>query len=157
MDEWENVEPYITKCERFYNNNPPQQEEEFADGMGFWKVEPAAAQKDMNSGQFFVTLWRTDQVADDDNNATADFKVYCGFTAKLSVFNLPYKHPLVNPVAVARAKHAEITYKLIVHTEEDDRKFDRMHHNVGKCGTILNIGSAATRLEGTSRRQAKSV
>jgi PKD repeat protein len=104
---WDNVEPHVTKCDRFYNFG--QQEEEFADGVGFWKVEPPAGSKDMNSGQFFVTLYRTDQVADDDNNATADLKVYCGFTSKVSVFNLPYKHPLVNPVAVAKAKHAEDT------------------------------------------------
>jgi hypothetical protein len=104
---WLNVEPYVTKCDRFYNFG--QQEEEFADGVGFWKQEPAAGDKDMSSGQFFVTLYRTDQVADDDNNATADLKVYCGFTAKVSCFNLPYKHPLVNPVAVAKAKHAEDT------------------------------------------------
>jgi len=101
---WENVEPYITHCDRFYALG--QQEEEYADGVGFWKLEPSAAEKDMNSGQFFITLWRSDQVADDDNNATADFKLYCGFTNKLSFFNLPYKHPLVNPVAEARAKLA---------------------------------------------------
>lgn len=48
---------------------------------------------------------------------------------------------------------AEITYELIVDTDEDDRKLDLMHHNVRKYGTIFNTVSAATRLEGTIRRR----
>lgn len=50
---------------------------------------------------------------------------------------------------------AEITYELIVDTDEDDRKLDLMHHNVRKYGTIFNTVSAATRLEGTIRRREK--
>ncbi len=80
---------------------PDTQMEEYADGVGKWILEPSAAEKDMNSGQIFVTIWRTDQIADDGNNATADLILYTGFTSKLSWLNLPYKHPLVNPVAEA--------------------------------------------------------
>lgn len=52
---------------------------------------------------------------------------------------------------------AEVTYELIVDTDEDDRKLDLMHHNVRKYGTIFNTVSAATRLEGTIRRKAEMV
>lgn len=52
---------------------------------------------------------------------------------------------------------AEITYELIIDTDEDDRKLDLMHHNVRKYGTIFNTVSAATRLEGTIRRKADTV
>jgi uncharacterized OsmC-like protein len=50
---------------------------------------------------------------------------------------------------------AEITYELIVDTDEDDRKLDLMHHNVRKYGTIFNTVSAATKLNGTIRRKAE--
>lgn len=50
---------------------------------------------------------------------------------------------------------AEITYELIIDTDEDDRKLELMHHNVRKYGTIFNTVSAATRLEGTIRRREK--
>lgn len=52
---------------------------------------------------------------------------------------------------------AEITYELIVDTDEEDRKLDLMHHNVRKYGTIFNTVSAATRLEGTIRRKAEMI
>jgi uncharacterized OsmC-like protein len=52
---------------------------------------------------------------------------------------------------------AEITYELIIDTDEDDRKLDLMHHNVRKYGTIFNTVSAATRLEGTIHRKATTV
>jgi len=48
---------------------------------------------------------------------------------------------------------AEITYELIIDTDEDDRKLDLMHHNVQKYGTIFNTVSAATKLNGTIRRK----
>jgi uncharacterized OsmC-like protein len=48
---------------------------------------------------------------------------------------------------------AEITYELIVDTDDEDRKLDLMHHNVRKYGTIYNTVSAATRLDGTIRRK----
>jgi len=48
---------------------------------------------------------------------------------------------------------AEITYELIIDTDEDDRKLDLMHHNVQKYGTIFNTVSAATKLNGTIRRR----
>lgn len=50
---------------------------------------------------------------------------------------------------------AEITYELIIDTDEDDRKLELMHHNVRKYGTIFNTVSAATRLEGTIRRRGQ--
>ncbi|MCG6559089.1 OsmC family protein [Ruegeria sp. 1NDH52C] len=52
---------------------------------------------------------------------------------------------------------AKITYELIIDTDEDDRKLDLMHHNVRKYGTIFNTVSAATKLEGTILRKAKTV
>ncbi|MEQ9040363.1 MAG: OsmC family protein [Silicimonas sp.] len=52
---------------------------------------------------------------------------------------------------------AEITYELIIDTDEDDRKLDLMHHNVRKYGTIFNTVSAATKLEGTIHRKATTV
>ncbi len=41
-----------------------------------------------------------------------------------------------------------ITYKLIVDTDEDDRRLDLLHHNVRHYGTIFNTVAAATKLEG---------
>lgn len=48
---------------------------------------------------------------------------------------------------------AEVTYELIIDTDEDDRKLELMHHNVKKYGTIFNTVAAATKLEGTIRRK----
>jgi len=48
---------------------------------------------------------------------------------------------------------AEITYELIIDTDEDGRKLDLMHHNVQKYGTIFNTVSASTKLNGTIRRK----
>lgn len=48
---------------------------------------------------------------------------------------------------------AEITYELVIDTDEDDRKLDLMHQNVRKYGTIFNTVSAATKLDGTIRRR----
>lgn len=48
---------------------------------------------------------------------------------------------------------AEISYELIIDTDEDDRRLDLIHHNVQKYGTIFNTIAAATRLEGTIRRK----
>ena len=49
---------------------------------------------------------------------------------------------------------AEITYELVIDTDEEDRRLDLMHHNVRKYGTIFNTVAAATRLEGTISRKA---
>lgn len=49
---------------------------------------------------------------------------------------------------------AEITYELVIDTDEDDRKLDLLHRNVRKFGTIFNTVSAATKLDGTIRRKA---
>lgn len=48
---------------------------------------------------------------------------------------------------------AEISYELVIDTDEDDRKLDLMHLNVKKYGTIFNTVSAAMKLEGTIRRK----
>ncbi|QKV18318.1 OsmC family protein [Oricola thermophila] len=48
---------------------------------------------------------------------------------------------------------AEITYELIIDTDEDDRRLELMHKNVRKYGTIYNTVAAATKLEGTIRRK----
>lgn len=50
---------------------------------------------------------------------------------------------------------AEITYELVIDTEEDDRRLELMHHNVRKYGTIYNTVAAATKLEGIIRRKAQ--
>lgn len=49
---------------------------------------------------------------------------------------------------------AEISYELIIDTDEDDRRLDLMHHNVQKYGTIFNTIAAATKLEGTISRKS---
>lgn len=48
---------------------------------------------------------------------------------------------------------AEISYELVIDTDEDQRKLDLMHQNVRKYGTIFNTVSAATKLDGTIRRK----
>lgn len=46
----------------------------------------------------------------------------------------------------------EITYEIVVDTDEDDRRLELLHTNVRKYGTISNTVARATRLEGTIRR-----
>ena len=46
----------------------------------------------------------------------------------------------------------EVTYELIVDTQEDDRRLELLHTNVRKYGTISNTVARATKLEGTIRR-----
>ena len=48
----------------------------------------------------------------------------------------------------------EITYELIVDTQESDRRLDLLHQNVRKFGTISNTIAAATTLDGVIRRKA---
>lgn len=48
---------------------------------------------------------------------------------------------------------AEITYELVIDTDEDDRRLELMHHNVRKYGTIFNTVAAATKLEGSITRK----
>mgnify|MGYP005999428269 CR=1 FL=1 len=48
---------------------------------------------------------------------------------------------------------AEITYELIIDTDEDDRRLELIHSNVRKYGTIYNTIAAATKLEGIVRRK----
>jgi uncharacterized OsmC-like protein len=50
-------------------------------------------------------------------------------------------------------KMIAIAYKLIVDSEEDDRRLALLHANVRKYGTISNTVAAAAKLEGTIRRK----
>ena len=54
----------------------------------------------------------------------------------------------------APPKMARIDYRIIVDTDENDRKLALLHHNIQKFGTIYNTVSAATTLEGVLVRQA---
>ena len=46
----------------------------------------------------------------------------------------------------------EISYEIVVDTDEDDRRLELLHTNVRKYGTISNTLARATKLEGTIRR-----
>ena len=50
----------------------------------------------------------------------------------------------------------EITYEIVVDTDEDDRRLDLLHTNVRKYGTISNTVARATKLDGTIRRASTS-
>jgi uncharacterized OsmC-like protein len=47
---------------------------------------------------------------------------------------------------------SEITYEIVVNTDEDDRRLELLHTNVRKYGTISNTLARATKLEGTIKR-----
>ncbi|HWM48029.1 MAG TPA: OsmC family protein [Xanthobacteraceae bacterium] len=49
---------------------------------------------------------------------------------------------------------SQITYELIVDTDEEDRRLDLLHLNVRKYGTIFNTVAAATKLEGVITRKS---
>lgn len=49
---------------------------------------------------------------------------------------------------------AEISYELIIDTDEDDRRLALIHSNVRKYGTIYNTIAAATKLDGIVKRKA---
>lgn len=49
---------------------------------------------------------------------------------------------------------AEISYELIIDTDEDDRRLELIHTNVRKYGTIYNTIAAATKLDGIVRRKS---
>jgi uncharacterized OsmC-like protein len=51
-------------------------------------------------------------------------------------------------------KMVEITYELIIDTDEPDRRLDLLHENVRKFGTISNTIAEATKLAGAIRRKA---
>jgi uncharacterized OsmC-like protein len=51
---------------------------------------------------------------------------------------------------------SSITYDLVVDTDEDYRRLELLHQNVRKYGTISNTVAAATKLEGTITRAARS-
>ena len=50
----------------------------------------------------------------------------------------------------------EITYEIVVDTDEDDHRLELLHTNVRKYGTISNTLARATKLEGTIRRASPS-
>jgi len=49
----------------------------------------------------------------------------------------------------APPKMASITYRVLIDSDEDERKLELLHHNIQKFGTIYNTVSAGTRLTGT--------
>ena len=49
-------------------------------------------------------------------------------------------------------KMSRIDYRIIIDTDENDRKLALLHENIRKFGTIYNTVSAATTLEGTLGR-----
>jgi len=51
---------------------------------------------------------------------------------------------------------SRIDYLLVVDTDESEARLDLLHRNVRKYGTISNTVAAATSLEGTIRRRAKT-
>jgi uncharacterized OsmC-like protein len=53
----------------------------------------------------------------------------------------------------APPKMTKVIYKIVVDTEEDDRRLELLHTNVRKYGTISNTVAAALTLEGTIRRK----
>lgn len=46
----------------------------------------------------------------------------------------------------------EISYEIVVDTDEDDRRLELLHTNVQKYGTISNTLARATKLHGTIKR-----
>ena len=53
----------------------------------------------------------------------------------------------------APPKISRIDYKIIIDSDEDERKLELLHHNIQKFGTIYNTVSAATTLDGSLTRQ----
>jgi uncharacterized OsmC-like protein len=51
-------------------------------------------------------------------------------------------------------KMVEITYELIVDTDESDRRLELLHENVRKFGTISNTVAEATKFEGQIKRRS---
>jgi len=51
-------------------------------------------------------------------------------------------------------KMVRIDYEIVVDTDENEQRFDLLHRNLQKYGTIYNTLSAATELVGTLRRKA---
>jgi len=54
----------------------------------------------------------------------------------------------------APPKIVEVSYELIVDTDESDQRLELLHTNVRKYGTIFNTVADATNLTGTLRRKA---
>ena len=50
-------------------------------------------------------------------------------------------------------KMVEITYEIVVDTDETDQRLELLHKNVRRYGTISNTVAEATRLEGVIRRR----
>jgi uncharacterized OsmC-like protein len=51
-------------------------------------------------------------------------------------------------------KMAAITYELIIHTDESDRRLDLLYTNVRKFGTVYNTLTAGTKLSGRILRRS---
>jgi len=51
-------------------------------------------------------------------------------------------------------KMVEITYELIVDTDESDRRLELLHENVRKFGTISNTVAEAIKFEGQIKRRS---
>jgi uncharacterized OsmC-like protein len=50
-------------------------------------------------------------------------------------------------------KMVEISYEILVDTDEPDRRLELLHENVRKFGTISNTLAGATKLDGVIRRK----
>jgi len=50
-------------------------------------------------------------------------------------------------------KMVQITYEIVVETDETDQRIDLLHRNLQKYGTIYNTLADATELTGTIRRK----
>lgn len=51
-------------------------------------------------------------------------------------------------------KMVEISYEIVVDTDEPDRRLELLHANVRKFGTISNTLAGATKLDGVIRRKS---
>lgn len=51
-------------------------------------------------------------------------------------------------------KMVEISYEIVVDTDEPDRRLELLHENVRKFGTISNTLAGATKLTGVIRRKS---
>ena len=50
----------------------------------------------------------------------------------------------------------QVTYEIVVDTDEDDRRLELLHTNVRKYGTVSNTLARAIKLEGTIKRATTS-
>ena len=82
-----------------------------------------------------------------------------GYRASGAILNFAFRGVEVKLRGVRQNKPPKmvgIPYELIVDTDESDRRFDLLHENVRKFGTISNTVAAATKLEGQIKRRPPS-